>query len=81
MGDASGAFRALTSAQIAAWAAYGAQLIRTDSLGQSYSLTGLQAFTSAYRIATTLGVTTLTAAPAAPVAVTPFAFGAITATA
>ena len=40
------AWRALTSSQRIGWADLGAQIIRTDALGQTYTLTGLQAFAS-----------------------------------
>lgn len=39
-------YRALTAAQRAGWADLGSNMIRTDSLGQSYSLTGAQAYLS-----------------------------------
>lgn len=61
---ASAGWRALTSTQRAGWAALGAQMTRQDSLGNSYTLTGLQAFTSAYRNLTTTSGTLLTDAPA-----------------
>lgn len=38
------AWRLLTDAQRAAWAALGSLIVRTDSLGQSYNLTGFQAY-------------------------------------
>lgn len=44
--DLSQAWRQLTALQRAGWAALGLQMSRTDSLGQSYNLTGLQAYTS-----------------------------------
>jgi hypothetical protein len=40
------AWRSLSAAQRAGWADLGAQMTRTDSLGQSYTLTGLQAYAS-----------------------------------
>lgn len=43
-GDNSQAWRALTAAQRAGWASLGAQIQRTDSLGQVYTLTGQQAY-------------------------------------
>ena len=39
-------YRTLTELQRNAWASLGAQMTRVDSLGQSYTLTGLQAYTS-----------------------------------
>jgi hypothetical protein len=40
----SAAYRSLTAAQHAGWAALGLQITRTDSLGSTYTLTGLQAY-------------------------------------
>ena len=40
------AWRALTDAQRAGWESLGAQMTRTDSLGQSYALNGFSAFCS-----------------------------------
>lgn len=40
------AWRALTSGQRAGWASLGSQMSRQDSLGQTYTLTGFQAFVS-----------------------------------
>ena len=42
----SAAWRALTALQRAGWTSLGTMLTRTDSLGQSYTLTGFQAFCS-----------------------------------
>ena len=42
----SQAWRALTSTERAGWTALGATMSRLDSLGVSYTLTGLQAYTS-----------------------------------
>lgn len=39
-------YRDLTDLQRAGWAALGASMFRTDALGQTYSLTGLQAYIS-----------------------------------
>lgn len=61
---ASAAWRALTDIQRAGWAALGASMSRVDSLGQTYNLTGLQAYTSVYRNLVTIGVAPLSAAPA-----------------
>jgi hypothetical protein len=44
--DLSQAWRTLSSGQRAGWADLGAQMSRTDSLGQTYNLTGLQAYVS-----------------------------------
>lgn len=43
-GDNAQGWRTLTAAQRAGWASLGAQMTRTDSLGQSYALTGQQAY-------------------------------------
>lgn len=64
LASASTAWRNLTASQRVGWASLGVQMVRTDSLGQTYNLTGLQAFTSIYRNLTTLGVATVTDAPA-----------------
>src|SRR5213594_7639 len=42
----SAAWRALTAAQRAGWADLGTSMTRTDSLGQTYALTGFQAYCS-----------------------------------
>lgn len=44
MAAAAAAYRSLTDAQRAGWAALGAGITRSDSLGQTYTLTGLQAY-------------------------------------
>jgi hypothetical protein len=62
--SASAGWRALTDVQRAGWAALGASMTRQDSLGNSYTLTGLQAYTSNYRNTKTIGTAQLTAAPA-----------------
>lgn len=69
---ASEQWRGLTVAQRAGWTALGLQMTRQDSLGQTYTLTGLQAFTSVYRVLTLAGAATLTDAPVltAPVELT-----------
>lgn len=53
----SGEYRALTDAQRAAWTALGLNMTRTDSLGQVYTLTGLQAYISLNRNLYTSGAT------------------------
>lgn len=60
----SATWRTLTDAQRAAWKALGAQMTRTDSLGATYDLTGLQAFISCNRNILFTGGTVLLAAPA-----------------
>lgn len=49
LGASSSAWRELTDAQRAAWTAFGENYAKTDSLGESYSLTGQQAFVSVRR--------------------------------
>jgi hypothetical protein len=64
----SAAYRQLTSAQRAGWAGLGNSMVRTDSLGQSYTLQGNQAYASVNnnRLMSTLAVVT-----DAPALVTP----------
>lgn len=57
-------WRALTGTQRDGWVALGLQMTRTDSLGQSYSLTGFQAFCSVNNNLQAAGDTVLTDAPA-----------------
>lgn len=58
--DAADAWNALTDAQRNAWADWAIGVPKTDSLGQSYVLSGRQAFISAYLIATRWSLTPLT---------------------
>lgn len=60
----SAGWRALTETQRAGWAALGSQMVRNDTLGQSYTLTGLQAYTSLNRNLLTTGLAVLSTAPA-----------------
>lgn len=46
LGEQAAAYRALTAVQRAGWTALGESMTRTDSLGQTYTLTGLQAYVS-----------------------------------
>lgn len=46
LSENSAAWRALTDEQRAGWTGLGAQMVRTDSLGQTYTLTGFQAYLS-----------------------------------
>lgn len=64
MQSASAGWRALTDVQRAGWTALGALMVRQDSLGNSYTLTGLQAYTSNYRNTKVIGTAQLSAAPA-----------------
>lgn len=60
----SQAWRTLTSAQRAGWAALGLQMTRQDSQGVTYTLDGSQAFQSVNRNLLTIGAAMLTSAPA-----------------
>lgn len=57
-------WRLLTAAQRAGWDALGAAIVRTDSLGQTYTLTGLQAYTLCNRNLVYIGAAVISAAPA-----------------
>jgi hypothetical protein len=46
MADLVQNYRLLTAAQRSGWADLGGQMVRTDSLGQTYTLTGAQAYVS-----------------------------------
>lgn len=63
-GDNSQAWRALTDAQRAGWESLGLQLQRTDSLGQVYTLTGLQAYIAINNNLLDAGEAVVSAAPA-----------------
>lgn len=54
-GDHSSNWRALTQAQRDEWTAYGLNYAKTDTLGETYSLTGLQAYVSVNRNLATYG--------------------------
>jgi hypothetical protein len=58
-GDHSSAYRELTQNQQDEWIAYGLNFSRQDSLGQTYTLTGLQAFVSVNRNLATYGAAAL----------------------
>lgn len=58
------AWRALTSAQREGWASLGANMSRTDSLGQAYTLDGFQAFCSVNNNLDLAGDATVSDAPA-----------------
>lgn len=64
LGATSSAWRGLTDAQRAAWGAFGANITRTDTLGESYTLTGQQAFILINRNLFTIGNAAITDAPA-----------------
>jgi len=54
-GDHSSNWRLLTQEQQDEWIAYGENFVRQDSLGQTYTLTGLQAYVSVNRNLATYG--------------------------
>lgn len=56
-------WRTLTGAQRAGWGDLGMSMVRSDSLGQSYSLTGFQAFCSVNNTLAAAGTAGVTAAP------------------
>jgi len=60
----SAAWRALTSAQRAGWADLGLSMVRSDSLGQSYSLQGNQAYGSVNNNRVATGLIPVSDAPA-----------------
>jgi hypothetical protein len=60
----SAAYRALTSAQRAGWSGLGASMVRSDSLGQSYSLQGNQAYASVNNNRLLCGLAVVADAPA-----------------
>jgi len=60
----SSAWRALTGAQRAGWAGLGAQITRTDSLGQSYTQQGNQCYASINNNRLLCGLTPVADAPA-----------------
>jgi len=59
----SAAWRALTDAQRAGWNDLGVSRSRTDSLGQTYTLDGFQAFCSVNNNLAAMGSATVSAAP------------------
>lgn len=63
-GDNSQAWRLLTDAQRAGWESLGLQMQRTDSLGQTYTLTGLQAYIAVNNNLLDAGEAVVSAAPA-----------------
>jgi hypothetical protein len=77
MAGNSAAYRQLTSAQRAGWADLGLMMVRSDSLGQSYTLQGNQAYASINNNALAAGAA-ITAD--APVMATPVALATVTIT-
>jgi hypothetical protein len=71
------AWRALTGAQRAGWASLGLSMTRTDSIGQSYSLTGFAAYCSVNNNNLAAGNAVVSAAPALT---TPTALATVTPT-
>jgi hypothetical protein len=59
-------WRARSPQEQADWAALGAQIVRTDSLGLTYTLTGAQAYVGLNVVRQTAGLTPLTTPPAIP---------------
>jgi len=57
-------WKALTDAQRAGWTALGLLIVRSDSLGRTYTLTGLQAYISINQTLFQLGVAQVSSAPA-----------------
>lgn len=58
------AWRVLTSDQRAGWSDLGNSMTRSDSLGQSYNLTGFMAYCSVNNNLVAIGLATVSAAPA-----------------
>jgi hypothetical protein len=71
-GGIAQSWRALTEAQRSGWTALGANILRYNSLGVAYHLTGLQAYESVNRNLTTYGGAMVNTAPTytPPVAIT-----------
>lgn len=63
-GDNSQAWRSLTDAQRAGWESLGLQMQRTDALGQTYTLTGQQAYIAVNNNNLDAGNAVVSAAPA-----------------
>lgn len=68
---ASAAWRALTNAQRAGWTDLANGFSRTNSLGQTYNMTGFMCFVSCYNNCAAAGVATLSDAPALATPSTP----------
>jgi hypothetical protein len=64
MADNAIAWRSLTDNQRAGWASLGLSITRTDSLGQTYNLTGLQAYCMVNNNLLDAGEAVISAAPA-----------------
>jgi hypothetical protein len=77
MSTNAAAWRALTAAQRAGWASLGAQMSRTDSIGQAYTLNGFAAYCSVNNNKAAAGDALVSDAPAL---VTPTALASATIT-
>lgn len=66
LGALAAAYRALTEVQRTGWRDFGLEITRMDSLGQEYTLTGLQAYVMANRNRFTTGLAAIADAPALP---------------
>jgi len=64
MSTNAAAWRALTNIQREGWASLGLSMTRTDSLGQSYDLTGFQAYCSVNNVRLADGIAVVADAPA-----------------
>lgn len=64
LADLSSGYKALTQIQREGWIALGAQMTRTDSLGQTYNLTGTQAYVAVNSTLLAAGESIVAAAPA-----------------
>ena len=64
LAESATSWRALTANQRAGWGSLGALMTRVDSLGQAYTLTGMQAFVSVNSVLLTGGGAALLDAPA-----------------
>lgn len=63
-GGLSENWRALSSAQRSGWIALGQSITKSDTQGQTYTLTGLQTYISINRNLAVIGASFVTAAPA-----------------
>jgi len=77
LGALASAYRALDEAQRSGWRDLGLEIVRLDSLGQSYTLTGIQAYIMANRNRFSTGLAAIDDAPAVPTIPT-FIPGALT---
>jgi hypothetical protein len=57
------AWRSITAGQRAGWGSLGTQMVRTDALGQSYALTGFQAYCSINNVRAVVGLAVVADAP------------------